>query len=217
MNFMVGLFFLSATLIGLVAALQFLQAKNKTLKAFGFGLLLNSLAFAIWTAAVLIQPAQLEAWVTIGVVPFILSLLAYLSAGIQKLPNKSQQNLLAAASVLGVGLFALRTYVLPSHADFSADGLFFFNPDPVVNAIYVVSLVFVGLVAIPAASGKFKNFVDRTVFVAAFTTLVIGGILLLTTKDTTLLYLTGYAMAAANIAILIRFGLRSPRTWQIKK
>lgn len=200
MNLLVLLFFLHNVLATAYLGGKFVTQNDKVFKSFGIALLLNCVAFAIWSFAVLTKPADLTTYVTLGVGFFITALVFFLNTGVQNLKSDTRWMVLLVGGLLAVVLFFLRTFVYPSNASFSPEGFFFFNVHPLMQMLYIFGLVITSLPAIYAVASKFRNYyADLLRF--CFPIEVAGGIVLITTTDTQVLYLTGWIMGIAYFAL----------------
>jgi hypothetical protein len=164
--------------------------KDSVFKDFGTGLLLTGVAFAIWTAAVLFRPENLSLFVSVGAFFFILSLMSFLAAGLQHVANRS--TLMTVGFVVALVLFIVRTFFLPSEPGFSQEGFFFFNPDPIVQIIYIFGLALTVLPATYALASKISNPYYSRLFEYGFIIQVMGGVLLLTSTSVGVLYINGW-------------------------
>lgn len=217
MNTLVLFYFLHNVLATLILGSTFARKRDAVIKHFGIALLLNTIAFAIWSLAVMNRPANLESYVSAGVVFFLLSLLAFLSAGTQGLRNGTRKQLVIAGAVIAAVVFYLRMSAYPSAAAFSAEGLFFFNPHPFIALAYVFGLSLCAFPAIEALAAKFTGgyaSLIRYGFIAE----VAGGILLIVSSDSVLgssdaLYLAGWIMGLVYLALWTTFAF-GKKAWQ---
>lgn len=202
MNLLVTLFFLHNVLATAYLGSKFYSQKDKVLKSFGIALLLNSVAFTIWSFAVLTKPENLSTFVTIGVGFFITALVFFLNTATQNLKSDLRSKLLIIGSLFGIVLFYLRTFVYPASPYFSSEGFFFFNIHPLVQLLYAVGLFVIALPAVMLVASKFKNFYT-TLIRSCFLVEIIGGIVLITTSDSQILYLAGLIMGTAYFALWV--------------
>jgi hypothetical protein len=192
MNPSVVLFFIHNVLATFLLGMKFSRRKDPVVKDFGYGLLLNSAAFAIWSAAAFARPQNLQFFVTLGAVFFIVSLIVFLAAGLQKVDGSNRRTLLMAGSVIALVLFIFRTFNFPSQPGFSPEGYFFFNAHPVVQIIYIFGL---GLTVLPAAAAlasRFNNSGYGRLIHYGFIAQVMGGIILLTSNNILVLTIDGW-------------------------
>ena len=193
MNLLVVSFFLHNVLATLVLGVKFRSRSDSVIKNFGSAIILNSVAFGIWSVAVLMMPQDLELFITIGTLFFIASLITFLSAGLQNSNESNRKMLLLAGSVAAVIIFFMRTFIYPSQPGFSPEGLFFFNPHPIVQIIYIFALALTALPAIDALASKFTH-PYSSLLRYGFIAEVMGGIILITNVDTLVLYIAGWIM-----------------------
>ncbi len=200
MHILVLLFFLHNVLATFLLGGKFVSRENKVFKNFGIALLLNGVAFAIWSVAVVMKPEELAQYVTFGAVFFIASLIFYLIAGTQKLSSSNRRMLTAMGVVAGVAVFYVRTYVDPSASAFSSEGLFFFNVQPLAQLLYIAGLALTALPAIDMVASNFKSpfaALVRYGFIAE----VVGGIMLITSKDVQTLTITGWIIGVVYFVL----------------
>lgn len=212
MNIGVFLFFLHNILATAVLGGKFVVRKDPVFKNFGIALLLDSAAFVVWTLAVVLQPTNLDQFVTLGAAFFIASLVYLLITGTQKASASTRGGITLLAVLLGICLFLARTFLFPSNPTFSEEGLFFFNLDPFVTMVYIFGLLLTAMPAIDAVASKFEHSYASLVRYG-FITQVAGGIVLITTVDTQVLYTLGWIMGAAYLA-LWPILLFSPKAWK---
>lgn len=215
MNILVASFFLHNVLATAYLGSKFFSEKDKVLKSFGTALLLNCVAFVIWSFAILTRTENLTTYVTYGVAFFIVALVFLLNTGIQNLKSDARWKLLLAGSLLGAILFYLRTFVYPSIPSFSPEGFFFFNIHPLMQMFYIFGLVITSILAINSVSSKFRGFYAALIRFC-FLIEVIGGIILITTKDAQVLYLSGWVMGTAYFALWAPL-LFNKKVWSINK
>jgi len=188
----VALFFLHNVAATFLLGFKFRSRPNPVFRNFGSALILNGIAYAIWSSAVLLRPQNLKPYVTSGVLFFIVSLVLFLSAGVRGLDKPKRVLLLSIGSVVAVALFLVRTYVYPSEPGFSDEGFFFFNAHPMAQLIYIFGLGLTALPGIDALASQFPNRFYSDLVRYGFTTQVMGGIILLTTTHTLTLYIDGW-------------------------
>lgn len=215
MNLLVALFFLHNVIATAYLGSKFVSRNDNVLKSFGIALILNCAAFAIWSFAVLTRPDNLTTYVTYGVVFFISALVFLLNTGIQNLKSDTRLKVLLAGVLLALVLFYLRTFVYPSNASFSPEGLFFFNIHPLMQMFYIFGLVITSIPAIYAVASKFKSYYASLIRLC-FPIEVIGGIILITTTDSQVLYLTGWIMGIAYFALWAPL-LFGKKAWVLNK
>lgn len=215
MNLLVIFFFLHNVLATAYLGGKFVSRNDNVLKNFGIALLLNCAAFAIWSFAVLTKPENLSIYITYGVVFFISALVFLLNTGIQNLKSDTRLKILLAGALLALVLFYLRTFAYPSNASFSTEGFFFFNIHPLMQMFYIFGLIITSLPAIYAVASKFKSYYASLIRLF-FPIEVIGGIILITTTDSQVLYLTGWIMGISYFALWAPL-LFSKKAWVLNK
>ena len=216
MNISVILFFLHNVFATVILGGKFVSRRDSVTKNFGIALILDGIAFAIWSAAVALKPANLETYVTIGVVFFIASLVMFLNAGTQNISPSARRPLLVVGAVVGAVVFYLRAFVYPSAPSFSAEGLFFFNPHPIVQMLYIFGLALTALPAIDALASKFRSGYSALIrygFIAE----VVGGVILITSTNmgntnSAALNLTGWIIGLVYFLLWTTF-LFSKKAW----
>jgi hypothetical protein len=205
MNTIVLLYFAGLTFSNILLGWLYGRARDKSLRMFGHGLLFLAVAFAIWSAAVIIRPQNLESWVTVGVVFLLVMLWFSISAAAYKLKPGSRALVQTLGLCLLVGLFILRTFVLKSKPYFSSGGLFFFNPEPAVRAMYDFGMAAAVLPAVTAAGKAIKSSVYHSLFMAGWSAIVIGGVIQVSSNDIKLLYIDGWVMGLVYLALWTSF------------
>jgi hypothetical protein len=204
-------FFLAGAVILAVVAFRFLRTANPTFRLFGIGLAMYSAAFAIWASIVALQPAELTTWTSVGVAFFGGAHLFYVASAVSDFSKPVQRNLLVVAVVFLLGLFVLRTWILPSAPSFSPAGLFYFNAEAPVMLGYI--LVFAGsfMPAIHVVSSHIAQ-KNLAMFTRIFFNLtVLTAVVLLTSADETLQYWNGAVMALGLLGLLVNFVTTTPR------
>jgi len=215
MNILVLLFFIHNVLATTFLGIKFFGSKNRAFKNFGIAMLLNSLAFAIWTVAVVTRPANLEQVVTIGVIPFVISLVFLIICGVDNFEKEIRTKLIGAGVAVVACLFLVRTFVYPSNPMFTTDGYFFFNMHPIVQLVYVFGFVLTAVPAIFIISSKFKG-IYAILVRYGFMAEVIGGIMLITNRDPQALLISGWVMGFVYFALWSTL-LFNSKAWSISK
>ena len=205
MNTSVLLFFIHNVLATLLLGGKFATRPNPVFKNFGFALLIEAVAFAIWSAAVILRPENLEQYVSIGTAVLIVSLLFLLAAGTQNLSSAKRWILLVVGAIVGAGIFytgSLTAY--PSLPGFSPEGFFFFNVHPLLQVLYILALALTAFPAIDAVASKF-NGIYAVLVRYGFIIEVAGGIVLITAMSTNVsapaLYLVGWVIGIVYFAL----------------
>lgn len=216
MNITVTFFFLFNVLAALLLGLKFVSKKeDKTLKNFGIALLLDAVAYMVWSVAVLTRPENLETYITVGVAFFIVSLVYFLIAGTQSLDSKNRTMIAWVGVIIGAVILYVRAFVLPSSPGFSADGFFFFNPHPVVQLLYILGLLLAVIPAIDAVAARFKA--PHGAFLRyGFIAEVAGGVVLITSSivnpDVLALNIAGWIIGLVYLGLLAKF-VFSTKAW----
>jgi hypothetical protein len=214
MSAFVIIFFVGSAAGTLLVGLQFARTNQEALKYFGGGLMAAGIAFAFWTVARIINPDDpddLRLWVTLGVLFLLIAILAFLYSWASKLEERRRNMVLLGGLVYVAVLIALR-FAYPSDPFISDDGLFFFNPHGSVAILEAGALAFSVLPATLLAAGQLRS-MEATVLQVCITTLVIGGIILITSLDDVTVTLDGWMMGAALAVMLFTFVVRQPSEW----
>lgn len=198
MNPLVLLFFLHNVLATFFLGMKFVRRNDSAFKSFGIGLLLNAVAFAVWLFGIM-QPESLLTSVTIGAVCFLVALVFMLRTVVQ---NASAGTRLL---VTGLGIAAALGIYFVGHADpstayISPEGFFFFNLGPLVQMLYIFGLAFAIIPAVDLVASKFRSWyavLVRYGFIAE----VVAGIMLVTSKDIQVLYITGWIIGTVYVAL----------------
>ena len=127
------------------------------------------------------------------------SLVFMFIAAIQQ-TQASTRKFLTIFGVILVGIIFYLGHIDPSTAYISPEGLFFFNLSPLMQMLYIFGLAFAALPAIDLVAAKFTPCYSALVrygFIAE----VIAGIMLITSKDSLVLYITGWIIGMVYIAL----------------
>jgi hypothetical protein len=209
MNTTVLFFFVHNVLATLLLGGRFALKRDRTFKYFGIALLLNAVAFAVWSAAVYMKASDLDVYVTYGTLFFIVSLVFFLLSAMQNFQSKSRQMIIGLGVVLGALVLYLRAFVFPSAPGFSSEGFFFFNPHPTIQMFYIFGLILATIPAIDAVASKFKSNHYRSLFRFGFLAEVAGAIVLLTSSianpDTIALNATGWIIGVVYLVLWTTF------------
>jgi len=212
MNILIVLFFLFNVFATAALGSLFIKkgAGNHVFKTFGIALLINAIAFAVWSFGV-VRPESLLKCVTLGTVAFLISLVFLFYTSVQKIHASINRKLLIILSIIVViGLFFIG-HADPSYAYISPEGFLFFNLGPLMQMLYVFVLALTILPAIDLVASKFKS-IYSIIFRYGFIAQVCGGIMLMTTKDSQVLYVTGWAIILVYFLLLITF-LFNKKAW----
>lgn len=196
-------FFVVAGLQLLLLSIFYIRTKkDSTLRNFGIGLLLTSIAFGFWAYVTGFRPTDLAFVVGIGVLFFIGALFYFFMSYLTALKGNARIIAIIFGLVAFVILVALRFIFNKSNPGFSSDGFFSFNTDQLVLYAYAVVLAFAVMPSAYVVAGKAKNEVFSLFIKFGYTTLVIGTAILITSSDNYLQVINGIGMVAA-LAILL--------------
>lgn len=213
MNLLVLLFFLQNIIVTAILGYKFFSQKNSAFKNFGIALFLNTIAFAIWSFAIIQQATNLNNYVTVGAAAFIASLIFLLLAGTQEMKAGMRMGIVTIGIIIGVVLFYARTFMYPSAPSISPEGLFFFNLQPVVQMLYIFGLGLAAFPAIEAVASKFKGSYASIVRYG-FIIQVMGGVILMTSSNTQMLYILGWIMGTVYFVLCVTL-LFSKKAWSL--
>ena len=214
MNILVVLFFLQNIIVTAILGYKFFsQKKNLSFKNFGIALFLNTIAFAIWSFAIIQQASNLDQYVTAGAAFFIASLVFLLIAGTQEMKAGMRMGIVTIGIIVGVVLFYARTFMYPSAPSISPEGLFFFNLQPVVQMLYIFGLGLAAFPAIEAVASRFKGSYASLVRYS-FIIEVMGGVILMTSSNTQMLYVLGWIMGTVYFVLCATL-LFSKKAWSL--
>ena len=194
MNFLVFLFFLHTVIATFLLGGKFVMRRNDgVFRSFGISLLFDAIAFTIWLFG-LVRPENLLISITLGAISFLISLVFLFHVSFQQAQQINTRWLLTAlGSVFAFVIFYVGRYYDPTDAYISSEGLLFFNLGPIVQMLYIFGLSLAALPAIDLLASKFKlpySALVRYGFIAE----VVGGIMLITSKDVSALYIAGWIM-----------------------
>ncbi len=199
---LVALFFFHAAAASFAAGLTFCAKRDRAVRLFGIALISGGLAFATWGFLAAGRLNNLRILAGLAAVFLILSLFAFLLAGIQHLEDSASYAAALFIGALGaIGLFVLRTFVYPAHLVVTDSGFLLFGLHTAVKAAYILAICVSILPAAGAVAGKYKKSSLAALIKGCLTTLAIGGIVLATTMDTTLILLDGIAMTIAFLLL----------------
>ena len=191
MNISVVLFFASNVLAAVLLGGKFVSKKDPVFKYFGIGLLFDAVAFAFWTIGY-VNSGLLLNCVTFGAIALLISLVFFLYASLQNHSASGRTLGIVLGAIAVIGIFLVGRYS-PNLAYISPEGLLFFNLTPLVQMLYVfaLSLTFLPLTDLVASKfGSPFSALVRYGFIAQF----VGGIMLITSKDVQVLYITGWVI-----------------------
>lgn len=199
MNIAVLFFFIHNVIATVLIGSIFAKKSDAVSKYFGYGLLLDAVAFAAWTVCI-ISPANLATFVTVGAVFFLFSLLAFLRAG----TDSSSDGMRTLALIIGtlgvISIFIVGRYVFPTPKMISSDGFLFFNLHPFVQMIYIFALSLAAFPVIEKIAAKFKNGYACLMRYGLIIQTAAGIILIVCTEPFTLL-VTGWVIGITYFAL----------------
>jgi hypothetical protein len=218
MGSQVIVFFAFVTLCVLASAYLLPRfAQSIAARRFALGLWLVGIAFAIWSVVVITKPVDtLETFVTTGLIVMLGALVLIVNAATIHL-SRSEQQLALVLTVAYMVLLVVIRFFNPSQPFFSDNGLFYFGQQPVVGFMTILMLggTIVPAVLVVAREIKDKDVLSSNVFIGACMAELIGGVLLLSSRDDSLLTLVGWAMGIAFAFLVLAsagvFGRLSPR------
>lgn len=212
MNTLIVLFFIFNVFTTAVLGGLFLKKGegNHVFKTFGVALLINAVAFAVWSLGIM-RPEILLICITLGTVAFLISLVFLFYTSIQSVHFAINRRLLIVLSIIViVGIFFIG-HADPSYAYISPEGFLFFNLGPLMQMLYIFVLALAILPAIDTVASKFKS-IYSIIFRYGFIAQVCSGIMLMTTKDSQVLYVTGWVIILVYILLLVTF-LFNKKVW----
>jgi hypothetical protein len=189
--------------------MKFKGRADRVFKFFGIALLLDATAFVAWTFGV-IRPENLLISVTVGAVLFLISLVFFLRTSVQQAQPTTRSLVTGLGVVAILGIFYIG-HNDPALAYISPEGFFFFNLSPLVQMLYIFGLTLAMLPAIDLVASKFKS--SYAVLVRyGFIAEVVSGILLITSKDTQVLYIAGWVIGIVYLLLWTTL-LFSKKAW----
>jgi hypothetical protein len=197
MNTSVVLFFLHTVVATLIVGGLFAKRPEPVFRSFGVAILLDAIAFIIWTIPVVTEVQNLPQYVSIGTMFFIASLVFLLKAGTEGMNASARRLLLAFGILVGAGIFFTGGLAqFPSTPAFSDAGLFFFNVHPLLQALYILALALTAFPAIEAVVSKFQGGY-ATLLRYGFIAEVAAGVILITASsagDALAAYVAGWVI-----------------------
>lgn len=198
MNISVVAFFVHSVLASLFLGAKFAGRESKALKVFGYALLLDAVAFAAWLFGVL-QTNHLIISVTVGAVAYLLSLVLMLNASQQE-SGSSTRNIVTILGLIAVGVIFYIGHINPNFAFISNEGYLFFNLSPMVQMLYIVSLLLASMPIIHLVSSKFSS-PYSTLVKYGFIAEVAGGVMLIVSSNVQVLTVIGWAVGVVYLAL----------------
>ena len=203
-TFLVPAYFLQVVIGTVILAWWFLSRKNKTLRTFGLGMAGYAVGLAAWTLLVFIKPENLQPLIIAGAIPFLLAHLAYAKVAYKNLSfSRISPSLLLVVGIIAA-TFIIRTFIYPSEAYFSDNGLLFFGLHPVSMAFYITAISLTFLPAISVMVTHLKQNSLRKVMQIGLTVLYINAIILVSSNEDTLLVINGAAMTIALLMLWLK-------------
>ena len=193
---MISVFFAAGGLLMLFLAAVYIMSKDKALKLFGLGILLDAIAFGIWAYMSIARPDNLDAITNVGVLFFFASFALYATVVLSALKGKVRIVVSILTALLMAVLLLMRFIFVRSNPHFLESGLFSWGIEPEVMYIYVVISSFTILPAAYIIADKVKNMGIKTMIQFGFTLIVIGITVLLTSDNRELQTMNGYGMIA---------------------
>lgn len=206
-DYLVPLFFIMGTGAMWFLAYRFWSVKGAIFRHFATGLALYGVAFGIWSVLVLTKPEDIGALTTLGVIPFAIAHLFFLMSSTEKFKAKSRSLILFSGIAYLAVMFLFRV-VYPSNPGFSENGLFYFNAQPPVVALYIGAFAASLVPAIYAVSQKMKDDSLKYITQIGFTIAAIGGIVLVTSVDDNLQTINGWVMGLTYTVLLGAFATK---------
>src|SRR3989344_9591856 len=210
MNSSVVLFFVTNVIATALLGGKFISRNDSLFKYFGIGLLLDAVAFAMWTIGY-VNPEQLVTFVTFGAVALLVSLVVFLYASLEQAPASTRLLVTILGGVAVAGIFYVGRYVDPANAFISPEGFLFFNLTPFVQMLYTFALALITLPVIDLVASKFRapySALLRYGLIAE----VVGGVMLITSKDAQTLYITGWIIGIVYAALWLTL-IFNKRAW----
>lgn len=209
-NYAVVGFFIVGTLILAFLGWRFFSNPTPVFRQFGIGLACAAAAFALWTAIVWVRPENLHLWTSLGVALFLPGYVFFLNAATHTWLSRNRYLALGVAGVYLTALFVLRTFIAPSEPAFSERGLFYFNTQPLVLLLYVVSFIGAAMPAVYAVSRDITvPWLSRATLVC-FNLILVCGVILLTSYDDDLQTYNGYLMGIGFLSLFVLYLRRKP-------
>ena len=201
----VVIFFLVGALVFALLAVRFLGVKKYPHKAFGFGMAFFALAFLVWAGIVASHPEPLDTFMSLGVLPFVAAFFALVASATYDWTQSNRRLVFVIAVVYLVGLFALRTWALPSTPGFSENGLIYFNAAPAVTLMYALAFAGSFMPALHVVTREIPNRALAALTRIFFNLVVLTGVILMVSLDDNLQNLNGVLMLAGLLGLLVLY------------
>lgn len=210
MSSKVVLYFIGNVLATLIVGGKFVTKNDKSLKTFGVALIIDALAFALWTIGYIHQDVLLVT-VTAGAVALLVSFLLFFKSSLYEAPASTRMGLGVLGAVALIAIFIIGRYSTNS-AFISPEGFLFFNLSPLMQMLYIFALVLAAVPAMNLAASKFNGWYSALVRYG-FMAQVAGGIMLITSTDANTLYASGWVIGIVNLVLWLTL-LMSKKAWQ---
>ena len=210
MNTQVALYFVSNVIATLIVGAKFATKSEKTLKTFGDALLIAALAFALWTIGYLSQSMFLI-MVTAGAIALLISFYFFFRVSLHDISSNARMGFSILGIVVLLAIFIVGHYSATS-AFISPEGFLFFNLAPFVQMLYIFALIIAAVPAMNYVASKFHGGYAALVRYG-FLVEVAGGIMLITSTDTSTLYVAGWVIGVVNLILWVTL-LVSKKAWQ---
>lgn len=202
-NLNVAGFFLIGTLAFAAVAWRFFKTGVNPHKEFGAGLGLLSLAFLMFGGIVATQPAALDLWMTVAVIPLIAGFFFLVRSATFDWTSKNRAMIQVVAGVFFAVLYVARTFAFPSEPGFSKAGLIYFNAQPPVLLLYLLAFVGAFMTALQVNTLHIGNRLQAALTRIFFNVVVVCSVVLLSANnDETLQTYNGWVLVAAFVALL---------------
>lgn len=200
-SFLVPLYFIHIT-FGLAVLAWWFSAnkKNEVLKQFGAGFIGYAIAVGIWTAVMITQPTDLEPYILLGALPFLLAHMSFAWA----VRKQSKTMLVWYLTLMLVVATLVARILYPSRPYFSAQGYFFFGLQPVPLALYLATISVSFLPAIRAAVSQIKDKSLQPVMNVGLTIAFIAIIIQITAMDDTVRLINGVVASGALLVMWVK-------------
>lgn len=187
------------------------KGEGRVFRIFGIALVLNAVAFAVWSFG-LIRQTSLLVSVTVGTVIFLISLAFMFYTSIQKVESVNvRRSLMASVTLVLLGIFYIG-HLDPVYAYISPEGYLIFNLSPLIQLLYVFILALFALPAVNLVASQFRLTSYSIIFHYSLIAQICGGIMLLTSKDSQVLYVTGLIIGVVYLLLLTVF-IFNPKPW----
>ncbi|MFA6601985.1 MAG: hypothetical protein WCT02_03975 [Candidatus Paceibacterota bacterium] len=200
MNTSVALFFVSNIVATVILGLKFTTRKDRVFRTFGAALLLDAVAFAVWTIGY-IYPSAFLTCITIGAVVFLISLVVFFYTSLLSESAGSRLWFTILGIVVVIAIFTVGHYS-PAYAFISPEGFMFFNLTPFVQLLYVFALLLAAVPTMNLIASKFQRPYSALVRYG-FIFEVAGGIMLITSINTVALNTAGWIIAIVYLILWI--------------